>query len=157
MSVERLRRICDGISYHEGAAELMAALRGAGFKLGIVSTGLTLLADRVRTELGLHYAVANDLDVREGLVTGDVRVVIAHGEKDRALRDFCAAFDLDPRRVAAVGDTEGDLSMFRAAGWSIAFNPADLEVERGACVVASGTDLRTLIPLLLPSASDRQG
>jgi phosphoserine phosphatase len=156
MPVERLRGICDRIAYHEGAAELIASLRGAGFKLGIVSTGLTLLADRVRSELGLHYAVANELDVREGLLTGGVRVVIAHGEKDRALRDFCAAFDLDPRRVAAVGDTEGDLSMFRVAGWSIAFNPADPEVERGACVVAPGTDLRALIPLLLSSAPDSQ-
>lgn len=148
-AVERLRSICDSIPYHDGAADLVAALKGSGMVVGVVSTGLSLLAERVRRDLDLDHAVANDIVARDGSVTGEVVIRIAHGEKDGALARFCESYALPPRHVAAVGDTEGDLSMFRAAGWSIAFNAAGAEVEREASVSAAGTDLRELIPLLL--------
>jgi len=118
--------------------------------VGIVSTGLSLLAERVRSEHAFDFAASNELIVEDGLVTGEVLVRVAHQEKDRALARFCAAFDVEPREVAAVGDTEGDLSMFRAAGWSVAFNAAGREVEKEASAVARGKDLRSLIPHLLP-------
>jgi len=151
MPIRRLREICNGIPYHEGAADLLRALKEAGLVVGIVSTGLSLLAHRVRREHALDDAIANELVVKDGVVTGEVRITIAHGEKDRALAEFCGRFDLARDRVAAVGDTEGDLSMFRAAGWSIAFNAADRRVEREASAAVEGVDLRGLIPLLLPS------
>jgi phosphoserine phosphatase len=149
LSVARLRSICDAIPYHEGAPDLVAALRRSGLRIGIVSTGLTLLAERVRLELGLDHAVANDLVEREGRVTGEVTIRVAHGQKHAALAAFCEAFRIPADQVAAVGDTEGDVSLFSAAAWSIAFNPADLEVRRAAAAVARTTDLRELIPLLI--------
>ena len=148
MPLERLRRICDEIPYHDGAGDLLSGLRRATMKVGIVSTGLRLLADRVRAEHHLDFVLANDLVSRGGAVTGEVTIDIEHGRKDGALRRFCEAFRLPPERVAAVGDTEGDISMFRAAGWSIAFNAADENVEREASAVAAGADLRSLLPLL---------
>ena len=150
MPIERLRRICDEIPYHDGAADLLSALTRSGMKVGIVSTGLRLLADRVGREHALAFVLANDLGARDGVVTGEVRIAVDHGAKDGALRAFCARFGLGSGQVAAVGDTEGDISMFRAAGWSIAFNAAGEEVVREARVAPRGTDLRSLIPLLLP-------
>jgi phosphoserine phosphatase len=144
-----LRAICDAIPYQPGAGEALATLKSEGLLVGIVSTGLSLLADRVRAEHGLDHAASNVLVARGGEVTGEVRIVIAHGEKDRALRSFCSRFGLEPAQVAAVGDTEGDISMFRAAGWSVAFNAADPTVERAASAVAPGIDLRSVLPLLL--------
>jgi phosphoserine phosphatase len=150
MPVAELRRICDGIPYQTGAPELLRALKESGMVVGIVSTGLSLLADRVRAENGLDFALSNRLDVRNGSVTGGVRVEVEHGGKDRALLEMSARLDVPAGRVAAVGDTEGDVSMFRRAGWSIAFDPADAEVVLEAGAVVEGPDLRALIPLLLP-------
>jgi len=117
---------------------------------GIVSTGLSLLAERVRQELRFDFAIANEIVMSDGVVTGEVVIRVPHGGKDSALADFCRAFDLAPGEVAAVGDTEGDLSMFRAAGWSVAFNATDPAVLRSASLVAPGGDLRVLVDCLLP-------
>jgi phosphoserine phosphatase len=117
---------------------------------GIVSTGLSLLAERVRRELRLDHAVANEIVLRDGAVTGEVIIRVPHGGKGAALAEFCGAFGLVPGEVAAVGDTEGDLAMFRAAGWSVAFNATDPAVLRSASEVAPGGDLRALVDCLLP-------
>lgn len=129
---------------------MLAALKARRLIVGIVSTGLSLLADRVREEHRLDHAESNHLETSDGVVTGGVVISIAHGEKGAALRRFCASFSIAPDQVAAVGDTEGDVSMFREAGWSVAFNPADRVVEREACAVVRGTDLISLIPAVLP-------
>jgi len=82
-------------------------------------------------------------------VTGEVIIRVAHGGKDRALEGFCREFGIRPAEVAAVGDSDGDISMFRAAGRSVAFNAADPVVAREASAEAPGNDLRALIQLLL--------
>jgi len=148
LPVDRLRGICDAVEYHDGAADMVAALKSDGLKLGIVSTGLSLLADRVREELGLDYAVANALGIDDGRISGEIVIRVPHGGKDAALKAFCLGFGLDPSEVAAVGDTEGDISMFEAAGWSVAFNPESEAVARRASAVVPGRDLRDLVPHL---------
>lgn len=146
LSESRLRGICDRIPFHPGAKEMARALRGAGLRLGIVSTGLSILAERVRSELGFDHSSANHLEIRDGRLSGGIRIDVGHGGKDRAFLSFCRRYGLDAGAVAAVGDTEGDISMFRLSGWSIAFNPADDRVRASARVVVEGTDLRALIP-----------
>ncbi|HZE87937.1 MAG TPA: HAD family phosphatase [Verrucomicrobiae bacterium] len=145
----RLRALCDEIPYHPGAAGLMASLRRRGVRTGIVSTGLTFLSDRVWRELAMDHAVANEIVEKAGVITGEVVIHVPHGGKDRALARFCGAFGLTPGSVAAVGDSPGDLSMFRAAGLAVAFNATDAAVERGADAVVPGEDLGALVNCLL--------
>jgi len=127
----------------------MASLRRRGVRTGIVSTGLTFLSDRVWRELAMDHAVANEIVEKAGVITGEVVIHVPHGGKDRALARFCGAFGLTPGSVAAVGDSPGDLSMFRAAGLAVAFNATDAAVERGADAVVPGEDLGALVNCLL--------
>jgi len=149
LPLSRLRGICDAIEYHEGAAQMAAALKAEGFVLGIVSTGLTLLADRVRAELGLDDAIANELGTDGGRVNGEILIRVSHGQKGTALRDFCRRFGLERSQVAAVGDTEGDIGMFEAAAWSVAFNPENDAVARRASAVVPGNRLGDLVSHLI--------
>jgi phosphoserine phosphatase len=144
MPARRLEEVTREIGYRPGIEELVAAVRRSGLRAGIVSTGLTLLADRVREELGFDDAQANHLDVEAGSITGTVQVRVRHGRKDLAVRRFCRRFGLGPGEVIAVGDTAGDISMFEAAGWSIAFHPVGDDVARSARAVVPGPGLEDL-------------
>src|SRR5262249_20076616 len=122
--------------------------------------GLSLLADRARRELGFDDAQANDLEIVEGVVSGEVIVRVTHGRKDRAVRSFCKRFGLSPGEVIAVGDTDGDISMFEAAGYAIAFPPLGEEVVRRADACVRGEaleDLAAALPITRAARPARPG
>jgi phosphoserine phosphatase len=138
------RRIADAVPLRPGARELREFLRRSGIKFGVISTGLTLLADRVHRDLNLDFTIANRLVARHRILTGEVKINVEHGRKDAAVELFCNQFGIPAGHVIAVGDSEGDISMFRAAGFSVAFNPTGKEVARAASAVCVAEDLRNL-------------
>ena len=147
-AVSRLRAITDAIPYRPGARECVAILQGSGLLVGVISTGLTLLALRVSRELGLAYTIANRLVARRGVLTGEVQVNVEHGRKGEAVDLFCGQFGIDPLQIVAVGDSAGDISMFERSGFSIAFNPACRRTARAARRSRAGESLLDIIPLL---------
>ena len=148
-----LRAITDRIPYRPEARECLDRLRAAGMVLGIVSTGLTLLAERVTHEFDLAYAIANRLVARRGILTGDVKINVEHGQKGEAVDLFCGQFGVDYREVITVGDSDGDISMFEHSGYSVAFNPATERTARAATVAHRGESLLDLLGVLpLPAA-----
>ncbi|HKY32702.1 MAG TPA: HAD family phosphatase [Candidatus Polarisedimenticolia bacterium] len=157
MSAGRLEAAAARIGYRPGIGVLMDAVRGSGLRTGIVSTGLTLLADRVKHELRIDDAQANHLEVVGGVISGRVEVAVTHGRKHEAVARFCGRFGLDPAEVIAVGDSEGDLSMFAATGYAIAFHPADEAVARGADAVVDGPGLEDLAAALPLQGLSRSG
>ena len=150
MPESKLRAITDAIPYRHGARECIEALKGRGLVIGVVSTGLTLLVERVHNELDLAYAIGNRLVARHGLLTGDVKVNVEHGRKGEAVDLFCTQFGVDYREVVAVGDNDGDISMFEHSGYSVAFNPATDRTARSASVVCKGESLQSVWECLEP-------
>jgi phosphoserine phosphatase len=146
-----LRAISDRIPYRAGTRECVTALKRAGMLVGVVSTGLTLLAERVHRELDLAFTIANRLVERAGRLTGDVKVNVVHDRKGEAVDLFCAQFGIEAHDVIAVGDSEGDISMFARSGFSIAVNPRDDRTARAASVVHREDSLAGL-PILMPLA-----
>jgi phosphoserine phosphatase len=50
----------------------------------------------------------------------------------------------------AVGDSSGDIPLFQTAGFSIAFNSRSPRLDEIAHLSIRSSDLRDLIPLLVP-------
>ncbi len=146
MLESRLRAITDAIPYRPGALECASILRRGGLLVGVVSTGLTLLAERVKAELGLAYTIANRLVARHGVLTGEVKVNVEHARKGEAVDLFCSQFGVRPGEVISVGDSAGDISMFARSGFSVAFNPDEPATARAASMVHEG---ESLLPLLM--------
>jgi len=148
-----LKKIADAVELRPGVREIREFLRKRGLKVGVISTGLTLLAERVHRDLDLDFTIANRLVTRGGCFTGEVKINVEHGRKEEAVGLFCNQFGIPQERVIAVGDSEGDVSMFRAVGFSVALNPRDEEVVRAAnavCRCADVMDLVLHLPLGLP-------
>ncbi|MFF2031501.1 phosphoserine phosphatase SerB [Arthrobacter sp. NPDC058192] len=107
----------------EGAAELVAAFQAAGHAVAVVSGGFNQTLQPIAEDLGLHYWVANELEIVDGALTGKVLGdVIDRAAKEKHLREWAAAEGIPMEHTIAVGDGANDLDMLGAAGIGIAFN-----------------------------------
>ena len=106
-----------------GARTFVRTLKRIGFKVAIVSGGFTVFTDALKDELGLDHAVANELEIVDGRVTGKlVGPIVDRARKARILEELAALEGVSTDQTVAVGDGANDLDMLAAAGLGIAFN-----------------------------------
>jgi phosphoserine phosphatase len=106
-----------------GARTLVRTLRRLGYVTAAVSGGFTQVIEGVASELGIDHVEANELEVRDGRLTGRLTgPVIDRAGKAEALRRFASASGIELERTIAVGDGANDLDMLTVAGLGIAFN-----------------------------------
>ena len=119
-AVERVRT---RIRLTPGARTFVRTLKRLGFCVAIVSGGFTPYTDWLRTELDLDYAYANELEVSDGRLTGEVvGPVVDRARKAALLAEIAARQGVPLSQTVAVGDGANDLDMLAAAGLGIAFN-----------------------------------
>ena len=119
-AIERARR---RIRLTPGARTFVRTLKRLGFCVAIVSGGFTPFTDWLAEELDLDYAYANELEVADGLLTGEVvGPVVDRARKAELLAQIAAAQGVPLSQTVAVGDGANDLDMLGAAGLGIAFN-----------------------------------
>src|SRR3954447_6118678 len=85
-----LQRVLDRIPLMDGAERLTTTLRRLGYKTAILSGGFTFVGRELQRRLGIDYLHANELDIRDGLVTGEVTTEIVDGAKKAALLETIA-------------------------------------------------------------------
>jgi phosphoserine phosphatase len=100
--------------------------------MGILSSGVDLVADWVREDLELDFALANRIHVFEGRFTGTAETLVDLWAKDRALRALAAERGVRLDEICFVGDHVNDLPAMRIAGLAIAANPKDPAVGEAA-------------------------
>lgn len=123
LEVEALERARRRMRLTPGARTFVRTLRRLGYAVGIVSGGFTHFTDRLARELDLDHAVANELEVADGKLTGRVLgPVVDRRRKAELLREFAASENIPLSQTVAVGDGANDLDMLATAGLGIAFN-----------------------------------
>ena len=106
-----------------GAEALVAASQQHGVKFMLVSGGFTYFTDHLKTRLGLDYTFANQLEVKNGKLTGGIVGAIVDSEAKRQLLiQTRKQLGLAPHQVLAVGDGANDLKMLKEAGLGVAFH-----------------------------------
>lgn len=143
----------------EGAEHLISTLRRLGYRTAILSGGFTYFARQLQERLGIDLVYANELDIRDGAVTGEVCGEIVDGRrKAELLREIAAREGIDLQQVIAVGDGANDLPMLSIAGLGVAFRAKPL-VKQSAEQSISTLGLDAILYLLgisdryLPEAS----
>ena len=144
----------DGIRLTPGAKTFIATLKRIGMKVGIVSGGFTVFTDRLKRELDLDHAFANELEIRDGKITGEViGDIIDRRKKADVLRIVASAEGIPLGQTVAVGDGANDLDMLAAAGLGIAFNAKPV-VKEAADTAVSVPYLDAILFLLGLSTAD---
>jgi len=149
LKLESVRQIVDSIPYTNGAQDVIATLRRNGFKVVLLSAGLSLVTERIEREIRLDGSSANELKVENGLLTGEVKVNVSVDNKDTVLLRMLKKFNLGIDECAAAGDDETLIPLFEKVNLSIAFNPRSWVVEEKADIVVKSDDLREVLPYLL--------
>jgi phosphoserine phosphatase len=122
-----LQKVVDEVPLTDGAERLVGTLRRLGYKTAILSGGFTFFGRVLQERLGIDHLHANTLDIRDGIVTGEVipPIVDGAGKADR-LTEIAAREGLSLEQCIAVGDGANDLPMLRLAGLGIAFRAKPL-------------------------------
>jgi phosphoserine phosphatase len=123
MPLEAVMKVAGDPPVMEGAPELLLALRALGLKTAVISGGFSFAADALKARFGLDYAYSNQLEHRDGKLTGRVLEPIVGPQRKADLLDALAQREGIPlEQTVAVGDGANDLLMIEKAGLGIAFH-----------------------------------
>ena len=148
-----LQQIAARLRLNEGAERLVSTLKKMGYKTAILSGGFNYFGAHLQQRLGIDYVFANELEIRDGKVTGDVVGHVVDGQRKAALlREIAAKENISLEQVIAVGDGANDLPMLSIAGLGIAFRAKPI-VKQSARQAISTLGLDGILYLL--GISDR--
>jgi phosphoserine phosphatase len=128
-----------------GGRELVATMRAHGAYTCLISGGFTLFTSAVAAMLGFHEHRANELIVRDGKLTGEVKdPILGRAAKLATLIELTESFDLDDIDTLVVGDGANDLDMIKAAGLGVAYHAKPAVAAAAAARIDHG-DLTALL------------
>jgi phosphoserine phosphatase len=127
-----LAEVAASLTLTEGAERLVRTLKDLGYTIAILSGGFGYFGRYLQKRLGIDYVYANELEIRDGVLTGGLIGEIVDGQgKARLLREIAAKEQISLAQVIAVGDGANDLPMLDIAGLGIAFHAKPV-VRQGA-------------------------
>ena len=110
-----------------GARTFIRTLRRLGYQIAIISGGFTHFTDHLSEVLGLDRSFANQLEIVNGKLTGNLLGQIVDAQTKADLLIQIAHLENIPlEQTVAVGDGANDLPMLQHAGLGIAFNAKPL-------------------------------
>lgn len=114
--------VFNSIHLSPNVQEFISILQKNGILVGLVSGGFTPIVERLAKSLGIAYFSANQLEVKDGLLTGElVGQIISPEVKKDTLEQWRKELQLPRERTVAIGDGANDLLMLKSAGLGIAF------------------------------------
>ena len=123
LSEEVLHDVAVNLPITKGAKRLIDTLKSYGFKTAILSGGFTYFGEFLKKELGMDYVYANQLEIKDGVLTGGYLGEIVDGHKKAEyLKEIAKKEGIDISQTIAVGDGANDLPMLNLAGLGIAFH-----------------------------------
>lgn len=131
-----------------GARELCSALLDAGHCVALVSGGFDVIVESIANALGISEFRANQLETKDGMITGAlIGDIIDRPRKASLLREFAERYGIPMSRSISVGDGANDIDMVEAAAIGVAF-AAKPALRAVADVVIDDRDLRAVLPLV---------
>ena len=115
-------KVFKSIQLTSNAQEFISILQKNGILVGLVSGGFTPIVERLAKSLGIAYFSANQLEDKDGHLTGKlVGQIISPEIKKETLEQWRKELKLSKDRTIAIGDGANDLLMLKSAGLGIAF------------------------------------
>lgn len=122
LPVSAFDKVFNSIHLSPNVQEFISILQKNGIQVGLVSGGFTPIVERLAKSLGIAYFSANQLEVKDGLLTGKlVGQIISPEIKQATLEQWRKELQLPRARTVAIGDGVNDLLMLKSAGLGIAF------------------------------------
>lgn len=143
-----MKEIAENLPLTQGAERLFRTLKKYGFKTAILSGGFNYFGNYLKNKLGIDYVFANELEIKDGKLTGKhVGEIVDGAKKAEMLKYLAFKEEIHLEQVIAVGDGSNDLPMIQLAGLGIAFH-AKPKVKATAQHAISQNGLDTILYLI---------
>ena len=130
--------IAENLPITEGAERLITNLKHLGYKVAILSGGFTYFGNHLKKVLGVDYVFANELEIKDGKLTGKHTGEIVDGaKKAEYLKTLIEIEKIHPDQSIAVGDGANDLPMINLAGLGVAFHAKPVVKENSEYSISS--------------------
>jgi len=157
LPVEKLELLINTIKLTPGAEELISTLRFMGYKVAVISGGFSFFTDHLKNLLNLDYVFANELEIKNGIVTGKIKGEIIDAEKKGELLKQIADIEgITVDQIVAVGDGSNDRFMLSNAGLAIGFNPKEILKDYSDGVITSDNISGLLYFLGIPDIDNKE-
>ena len=136
------------IHLSQNAQEFISILQKNDILVGLVSGGFSPIVERLAKSLSISYFTANQLEVKDGFLTGKLVGEIVTGQvKQATIEKWRTELELPKERTIAIGDGANDLLMLKSAGHGIAFCAKEIVKAEIVCHVDK-RDFLEVLPLI---------
>ncbi len=147
INIETIKKILETVPIMKGTDAVFKYLHNSNVQTAIITSGLDILANRLKNKYNIDYIFANALETDKNYdLTGNGIMRVEPTQKGIVLKKLMDTLSLNKKEVAAVGDGEIDISMFKLTDISIAFDPITDNVSKEAKVVVTEKDLSKILP-----------
>ena len=110
------------LKLNQGAKELIEGAHAKGIHTLLVSGGFTFFTEKLKVQLQLCETHANQLQIVDGILTGELLGNIVDGAAKAAFVEArCLALGSSKHAAVTIGDGSNDLQMMNGAGLSIGY------------------------------------
>ncbi len=123
LPVEVMEEIKNNLKLTPECEELIKTLKAMGYKLALISGGFTYFTDALKERFGFDYAFGNELIIKNGKLTGEIKGgIIDPKRKAEILDELARRENISMNEIVAIGDGANDQIMIQNAGLGIALN-----------------------------------
>ena len=127
LSINVFDRIYHELHLSKKAARFIKVLQENQIEVGLVSGGFTTIVERLAKDLGISLFTANQLEIKDDHLTGNLFCpIISREVKEATLVRWAEELEVPFDRTIAIGDGANDLKMLKSAGLGIAFCAKDI-------------------------------
>ena len=127
LSINVFDKIYHELHLSKNAAQFIKVLQENQIEVGLVSGGFTTIVERLAKDLGISLYTANQLEIRDDHLTGNlIDPIISREVKEERLIRWAKELQVPFDRTIAIGDGANDLKMLKRAGLGVAFCAKDI-------------------------------
>lgn len=133
-----LATVADTVALNDGAHRLIRSLKHFGYKTAILSGGFQYVGEHLKKELAIDYVFANELEVVDGVMTGEIRgEIVDAARKASLLEEIAAREGIALEQTIAIGDGANDLPMLSRAGLGVAYHAKPVVKESASHAISN--------------------
>ena len=130
LSVDTFDKIYHELHLSKNAMKFINTLQKNQIEVGLVSGGFIPIVERLAKDLGISLFAANQLEIRDGHLTGNlVGPIISREVKKETLVRWADELEVPIDRTIGIGDGANDLAMLKRAGIAIGFCAKEIVKE----------------------------
>jgi len=147
IKAEDVAKVTRDLRLRQGSVETMKELKGKGYKLALISSGLSQVTySIIKQKLGLDYAFGNEAEIIKGVFTGKlVSPPIDANRKAEILKSVAKSDGISTTNCVVIGNDPNDIPMMLLAGLKIGVNPHPAVARISDAVIGDVKDLRAIL------------